>query len=444
MKKLYVTLLSALVAGGASAQTLSNDRMVVTNSIGQTTSYAVDRIQSVTFPQAAGEAAVDLSVNSVDQDKAVFTATRNAYALSFKFDILTKTRAGMMSDEQLVWYIDTNTKMSYTEDFTSGEVKLSDFGAKGSTDYVAVAVGYDSYGTPCAVSRAEFTTLPSVLVGDPKVTAELSDIQDRSFSLTSLANDDVAGYATLSGEKGSIQQQFVQWAPMMGYSNFSEMVQGWGYKHEKPETAWESVTDTWSNMQPGTDYQIFVQAWDTKGNFAPCDTINLTTKVKGGQGAATVSITLGDYKLADWEGQQKYSQFITFTPNDQSNCYRMGVYTAEEYDKDPEGCKSYITMDPPMPMSNWFFYEPLTTDYQINPNTKAVALAAAKNANNEWGEVEVLRFTTPSGESGTESAPAKGKIATRKMHNTTIAIQPGRLPKFAKFGGQGIQLIQTK
>lgn len=71
MKKLYVTLLSALVAGGASAQTLSNDRMVVTNSIGQTTSYAVDRIQSVTFPQAAGEAAVDLSVNSVDQDKAV-------------------------------------------------------------------------------------------------------------------------------------------------------------------------------------------------------------------------------------------------------------------------------------------------------------------------------------------------------------------------------------
>ena len=47
MKKLYVTLLSALVAGGASAQTLSNDRMVVTNSIGQTTSYAGDRIQSL-------------------------------------------------------------------------------------------------------------------------------------------------------------------------------------------------------------------------------------------------------------------------------------------------------------------------------------------------------------------------------------------------------------
>ena len=114
MKKLYVTLLSALVAGGASAQTLSNDRMVVTNSIGQT----------------------------------------SCLPLSFKFDILTKTRAGMMSDEQLVWYIDTNTKMSYTEDFTSGEVKLSDFGAKGSTDYVAVAVGYESYGTPCAVSRA--------------------------------------------------------------------------------------------------------------------------------------------------------------------------------------------------------------------------------------------------------------------------------------------------
>lgn len=90
MKKLYVTLLSALVAGGASAQTLSNDRMVVTNSIGQTTSYAVDRIQSVTFPQAAGEAAVDLSVNSVDQDKAVFTATRNAYACLLSLTFLPR------------------------------------------------------------------------------------------------------------------------------------------------------------------------------------------------------------------------------------------------------------------------------------------------------------------------------------------------------------------
>lgn len=444
MKKIYVTLLSALVAGGTYAQTLSNDRMVVTNTIGQTTSFAVDRIKSVTFPQAAGEAAVDLSVNSIDQDKVFFTATRNAYALSFKFEILTKTRASMMTDDQLAWYIDANVKSSYTEDFTNGGVFLSDFAAKGSTSYVAVAVGYDSYGTPCAVSRAEFTTLPSILVGEPKVSAELSDVQSRSFSLTSLANDDVAGFATLSGSKGSIQQQYVQWAPMMGFSNYSEMVYGWGFKHNKPETGWESVTDTWTDMEPGTDYEIFVQAWDAKGNYAPCDTINLTTKVKGGQGAAAVNITLGDFKLQDWDGQQKYSQFFTFTPNDQSSCYRFIVCLASAYDEDAEGWKNSVKQDPPMPMANWFFYEPITTDYQIDPNTEAVALAAAKNANNEWGEVEVLRFTTPKVGIGVGSAPARGKIAARKIHNTTIAIQPGRMPNFTKFGGQGIKLIQTK
>lgn len=444
MKTLYVTLLSAFVAGSACAQSLSNDRMVVTNSIGQTTSFAVDRVSSVTFPQAKGEAKVDLSVNSVDQTSVAFTATRNEFAHTFKFDILTKLSANTMSDEQLAWYVDTKNKSSYSDDFSNGVVSLESFGAKPLTDYVAVAVGYDEYGTPCAVSRAEFTTKPAVLVGDPKVTSELANVETRSFSLTTLANDDVLGYATLAGEKGTIQQQFTQFAPMFGFGNFSDMIKGWGYPHEKPETGWVSATDEWTNMEPGTDYQIFVQAWDAKGNFAPCDTINFTTKVKGGQGAAAVSMTLGDYKLTDWNGQQLYSQFITFTPNDQSSCYRFQVCTAAEYDKDAEGWKESVKQDPPMPMANWFFYETLTTDFQINPNTEAVALAAAKNANNEWGEVEVLRFTTPSANGGVASAPAKGKIATRKMHNTTIAIQPGRLPKFAKFGGQGIQLIQTK
>jgi hypothetical protein len=48
-----------------------------------------------------------------------------------------------------------------------------------------------------------------------------------------------------------------------------------------------------------------------------------------------------------------------------------------------------------MPTDGWFQYETLTTDYQINPGLKCVAIAAAKNSLGEWGPVTELYFTTP-------------------------------------------------
>lgn len=60
MKKVYITLLSALFAGSAFAQTLSNDRMVIFDAAGNTYPFAVDRIQQITFPTVDGEASAVL------------------------------------------------------------------------------------------------------------------------------------------------------------------------------------------------------------------------------------------------------------------------------------------------------------------------------------------------------------------------------------------------
>ena len=49
-----------------------------------------------------------------------------------------------------------------------------------------------------------------------------------------------------------------------------------------------------------------------------------------------------------------------------------------------------------MPTDGWFQYETLTTDYQIDPNTDCVAIAAARNINGEWGPITELYFTTPN------------------------------------------------
>lgn len=422
--------------------------MVVTSTSGQTTSYAVDRIQQIAFPVASGEAKAEVSVSSIDADNVTFVVTRNEHATSFKLDILPSLRANAMTDEQLVNYVDANNKSVYTQDFTSGVVALSSFGAKAQTEYTAVTVGIDEFGTLCGVSRANFTTLPAVLVGSPKIEQGELAIDARSFSLTTTANADVKGYATLSGEKGIIQSQYKSWGPMMGFTNFCDMVKSWGFSHEPGENGWEAVTDSWKDMSPGTDYEIFVQGWDANDNYMPCDTISFITKELGGAGLATVDIALGDYKLQDWNGEQLYSQFITFTPNDQSSCYRFTVCTAENYNKDPEGYANDLRQDPPMPMSNWFFYEPITTDFQINPETDAVALAVAKNAKGEWGTVIVKSFTTPSASASAvakklRSVKANGTFVQRERHNFTVPFKQGYAPKFTNYN-VGVKMVQSK
>ena len=104
------------------------------------------------------------------------------------------------------------------------------------------------------------------------------------------------------------------------------------------------------------------------------------------------------------------SQFITFTPDEHTAAYRYAVYFAKAngenigYDDYKDEIQQELCTEAPMPgMAYWFFYEPLTTDCQLNPNTEYVAIAAGKNADNVWGKVTELRFTTPASPS---SAPA--------------------------------------
>ncbi|MBQ6938438.1 MAG: hypothetical protein IJN35_01175, partial [Muribaculaceae bacterium] len=88
------------------------------------------------------------------------------------------------------------------------------------------------------------------------------------------------------------------------------------------------------------------------------------------------------------------------------------------YDTDPEAIKAELCSEPPMPMSNWFFYEEITTDYQIDPNTEVVVIAAAKNVKDEWGPVTEVRFTTPAEASNPDAAPSKViKKRTTKNNN---------------------------
>lgn len=438
MKKyLYSLLFAALTVSSAAFAQDHPERMIVRDTLGQYKGFLVERVADVTFAKLEGKVAAEVKLKEVTADKVYFTTTKTEQCNYYKFDVLPATIAKRLTTEaQTAAYVDQNSTSLYYDDFTNGGISTETL--KDQTDYVAITVGFDKYGIACGTSRAPFTTLRKPLVGNPKVTMAVDSLGKRAFKVTFTPNADVAGYATLSGKKGEIQRQYEQFAPMMGFSNFGEMVKQWGIQH-KTETA----TDTWKDQDPGTEYQVFVQAWDANGTFADCDTLLVTTAKAGGPGAATVSITLGDYKLQDWGGEQKPSQFITFTPNDQASCYRLGVTTAEAYDKDVEGWNNDLRSDPPMPIANWFQYEPIETDFQIDPSIEAVALAAAKNSEGEWGEVTVLRFTTPAEVSAARGLAKWGATTSTATIGTRLSRpaatwQPGIAP--ALRSGHGLQL----
>lgn len=81
-----------------------------------------------------------------------------------------------------------------------------------------------------------------------------------------------------------------------------------------------------------------------------------------------------------------------------------------------------------MPTVNWFFYEPTVGEYQVNPSTDIVIIAAAKNGNGEWGEVNTFRYTTPAdceGYTAPASAPARKEFTPRAKAAASTAISKG-------------------
>lgn len=204
-----------------------------------------------------------------------------------------------------------------------------------------------------------------------------------SFTVSFTPNEDVQTYWILASEKGTMQAQYEMFGPMFGFSNFSNMIQMWGIPCSS------NYEYTWTQMAPNTDYEVFVAMTDVNGWFAPYETYEVSTASLGDSGDAYVDIEVGAYELTDWYDEMAPTLTVSFTPNDQASCYRMSVVKADAYDSDPEGYNQDLCSDPWMPTSNWFVYTPASYDYRIEPATSIVIIAAAKNADNVWGEIQL-------------------------------------------------------
>lgn len=436
MKRFSYIILAGLTCAlpAFAQQEEAPNRLILQNTIGNVSGYVLDRIDNISFARVEGVAKAEVEIFSAETDMINLAVTKNEYCTSYKLSVVPAVVADAYNDLTLITYIDRDTSTPvFYDDYTNAE--LTGIELNPGSDYVLVTIGIDRYGVEDGVVRAPFSTAAAAVAGNPQITAEVVDQQQRSFSVKFTPNEDVSQYYCVAGPKGTLQQQYEFFGPMFGFSSFTDMIIAWGVTHTDEEII------TWNDMDPNTEYDVFYVALDLEGNPAPYQSITASTTAKGGEGDAWVDIELGEYVYNDWNGEMLPSQFISFTPNDQSSCYRFGVYLAGTYDQNAEELKAELCSDPEQPMAYWFFFEPMTTDFQINPNTECVAIAAAKNVNGEWGQVNEFRFTTadkPEGDPTLAKAariPANGNVKSRVLKLTNKAIfshTPGKSPVMGK------------
>lgn len=429
MKKPIIFLASLLAVAGAAAQTQeAPNRILVTNTGGNFTGYKIDYLSDISFATVEGEVKAELELFEVGDNMLKVSVQRTPSCYSYYLGVVPSTIANQLTDNVAVISYITNSRSGATlffEDYPSAD--MTGIELKPDTKYELISVGLDNYGIADGVCRIPFATPAPEIVGEPAVDVKVDGVTLDSFTLTFTPNSDVSTYYCCAGEKGTMQQQYEMFGPMFGYSNFNEMIAAWGI----PENA--QTTKTWNNMAPNTEFEVFIAVKDVNGNFAPCQVFEVSTLSLGGPGDAWVDIDILEYELAMWGDEKLPSQYIEFTPNDQASCYRVAVYEASQYDADPEACREYVCSEPWMPTVGWYQYEAMVTDFQINPMTECVALAAAKNVNGVWGEINEVRFTTPEKADGMR--PAKvgdGDVKSRIKLQPVQGVQPGRLPALAR------------
>lgn len=382
MKKLLFLIASIVLGFTAIAQDMNR---VVLHTGYTADVYSVENLDSITFTNVEGVVAAELELSKVSMDTLIVTITRTEQCESFKISVIPASVSSRFTDKDFAAYIEMVEPTAYNTDFT--DAYLTGINLKHGADYYLATLAYDRYGVPCEVRKVEFKTPEAEIEGDPQVEIEFTSVSETEFTVRFTPNADVASYSIMCYEKGTMMQNFEQWSQMFGWARPEEMHVQWGVLN------YSSTSHTWEDMIPGMEYEIYAQPLDANGNYAPACVEVVKTKAYGGEGVAKVAMELGDYKISVWGQDTLPCQTITFTPNDQTNFYKVGVYYKEGYDEDPakaeEEMKTIMTQYE-------LIYEKLETEFNIDPNKACVALACAQNSKGEWGPIEKLEFTTPA------------------------------------------------
>ena len=432
MKKFFLLIVCALMGISSYAQQEPN-RLIVRDNMGQAHPFHVNRIDSIAFATVEGTVAAEISVEDVTikdeakgtKDMVKLAITRTPACAAFQIMCVKKANADRITTDEYAEYTFkySDSKTMYYQDFTAAEMTGFDFAFTPNTDYTIVTLGYDQYGTACEMRKADFRTPNISLVGNPVVKGEVTDLTTSTIEVKFTKTADVKGFAACCFKEGEAQQQLEMFGAWMGFTSIGDMVKAWGF---------QGVSDTtfvWTDMTPGTKYEVYTVCWDINGTMADVEIIPVTTKQRGGEGVAEVSITIGGSKY--YEELDAFTQRVIFTPNENVSVYHACIVTDSLCQADPTFVETYLK-DPKMEGSyGWDLYDVDDYEWELYPNAKFVAAAVAKNVNGEWGPVVTKTFTTPEVADETVPASDASMYAPAKA-STKMDLKRGIAPRIKK------------
>lgn len=416
------------------AQTNPN-RVLITDKTGNTRGYLAERIDSIWFAQIEGRIAAEieyLGFNTGDTgDTLKIAVTRTPGCEAFRIDCLPKNRADLLTTEDAIAnYLDQGGSEYYWQDFTNAD--MTGYSFKPDVEYTIITVGYDKYGVPCGAERCDFKAPKKDLVGDCSITYTIDEVTTNEITISFTPASGVAGYAACSYLAGTAEEQFKMFAPMFGFEHIGDMIKKFGLQNVG------NTTNTWDKLEPGTDYEIYVQAWDEKGTYADMIVIPVSTKKFGGEGVAEMTIEIGNF---GGNANTGYYQVVTYIPNDQTAMHRDMLIEKEGYDKEwnEEKITEYLKEDNPYDPS-WNQYGIDEAYWTADPNKEYIAFSIAQNINGEWGPLARKDLKTP--EAPQSTAKKKGDMQERLTIKKTASgtVQPELVKGLMNLKSNKVQL----
>ena len=432
MKKLIASLALVMATTAVSAQD-NPQRLIVQPKQGNPTGYLVERIDSIYFTKINGRVAADITVQSFSTgetgDTIRLAVKKTADCQSFKITCMpTATAKALTTDAAVESYFNMYGGASYTDDFDNAVMTGFEMEFTPNSSYSIVTLGYDKYGIACSAQRADFNTPAADIVGNPSVSYVIKEVNYEDFTIEFTANDDCLGYYLCAFEAGTAQQNFDQWAPMMGFANMGDMIKQWSGQMFNGN---QIVSQKWTQMTPGTDYEVYVLPVDINQHYGTMVIVPLTTLKYGGPGQATVDITIGEF------GSQNgaYYQDVTYTPNDQASFMRDMVIdkstflgSADWGNGSEDAILAYLKDDRDGQDPYWNRYGVDAARWGGEPNKDYIAYAIAQNINGEWGPLAQAEFHTGAA----TGAPAKAFSVAKRVNEQEKAghiFVAGKAPK---------------
>ena len=421
MKRILMVFAVMMLSITAFSQSTPN-RLLVVDKTGGYKGFMIERLDSIVFRSVEGRVAADVEFLGYEKDnsgasKVRCSVTRTPDCYSFKITCVAKSLAdALTTDIAKANYVDRTVSQSYSQNFTNAEMTGFDFDFQANTSYTLLTVGFDGYGVPCEVSRADFATPSANIAGNPSVDWVLDEVTPTSFKLTMTPNSDCSGFYTCQFKAGDAENQYAQWAAFMGFANIGDMIKSFsGYEYN------EVHTQEWTALSPSTDYEVYILPLDANGEYGSMVIASVRTAAQGGSGTAEVTITLGEFG-GDAEGG--YWQRVIYTPNDQTSLFRDMTIVKSVYESEwgDDRIISYLKQDDDM-NPYWNHYAEDNVQWTSAPNTEYIAFAIAKNVNGEWGPLARKEYTTPS-----SASPVAKKQAVGTRLNADVQPSVGVAP----------------